>query len=317
MVEKTYNPILEEKDIKITFFQRLPIPDPKKALLLYSTISDSHMLCITYDTNIKISSLTGKKYNRQVDIDLSPHDIRFKDEVLSQDNISKFWVTITATASISDPERVYEAQITDVGSYAENYLIDRIQDQASHFSIRDTITLKQELKDEFQDICYLDSGIKLERIHVDVRADKKYEEFLEQRQDIKYRTELERDKAKASEEMRDIYRDQITAIFSNVATGEIGIEEAIQRSKKEMSQDFDERMRQIKVATDYIKSLGDEMLDDESKLKSVKSLLNSMITSMPNITIEGGKNVSGILEDNKTKEENIYRPLEDDEDEEI
>lgn len=316
MVEKTYNPIMQEKNIKTGIFQRLPIPDTKRAIILLSTISDSRLLCVTTDSNLRMSALAGKKYNRQIDIDLSPHDISFKNEVLSQDNISKFTITVTVTASVTDPERVYLEKVTNVGKYVESYLIGRIEDQASLFSIRDNVALKQELKDDIEGIRYLESGIKLEHVHVIVRIDKKYEEFLEQKQSMKYRTELERDKAKASEEMRGIYQDQITAIFSNFVTGEIGIEEAIQRSKKEMSQDFDERMRQIKEATDYIKSLGEEVLDNEIMTKSVNALLSSMISSIPNIAIEGGKTVSGVLEDNKAKENNIYRQFKDDEDEE-
>jgi len=309
MVEKTYNPMIQEKSIKLGIFQRLPVPDLKRAVILLSTISDSPILCITHDTNLKMSALAGKKYNRQIDIDLSPHDISFKNEVLSQDNISKFTITVTITVSVSDPERVYLEQVTNVGRYIESYLMDKIEDQASRFSIRDSIALKQELKEDIESIRYLESGIKLEHVHITVRIDEKYEAFLEQKQSMRYRTELERDKAKASEEMRSIYQDQITAIFSNFVTGEIGIEEAIQRSKKEMSQDFDERMRQIKEATNYIKSLGEDMLDNENMVKSVQALLNSMISSIPNIAIEGGKTVSGALEDSKAKEGNLYPRL--------
>ena len=58
------------------------------------------------------------------------------------------------------------------------------------------------------------------------------------------------------------------------------------------------------------------MLDNENMVKSVQALLNSMISSIPNIAIEGGKTVSGALEDSKAKEGNLYRPFEEDEDEE-
>lgn len=313
MVQKTYNPIIREEEVKISFFPKLPVPGINKAILMLSTIANSAPLCITRDTNIKVADIRGKKYDRQIEIDMHPHDISFKDEFISQDNVSKFTVTITATASVTNPEQVYENHITDVCSCIEMALTDQIQEIAANYSIDENHNLRHELKEDISSISYFENGISLRNVNVVVKVDEKYQQFLAKNLDIKYQTELESSKAKAGKRMKEIYDDQIAAIFSGVAAGEIGVEEAITRSKANLSKDFDERMRQIKEVTAYIKSLGqDEMIDNKETLKNVNALLNGMMSSISNLSIESSGGASGILEDQEQKAaDNIFRPFED------
>lgn len=313
MVQKTYNPIIREEEVKISFFPKLPVPGINKAILMLSTIANSAPLCITRDANIKVADIRGKKYNRQIEIDMQPHDIGFKDEFISQDNVSKFTVTITATASVTNPEQIYENHITDVCSCIEMALTDQIQEIAANYSIDDNHNLRHELKEDISSISYFENGISLRNVNVVVRVDEKYQQFLAKNLDIKYQTELESSKAKAGKKMKEIYDDQIAAIFSGVAAGEIGVEEAITRSKANLSKDFDERMRQIKEVTAYIKSLEqDEMIDNKETLKNVNALLNGMMSSISNLSIESSGGASGILEDQEQKAaDNIFRPFED------
>ncbi|MBE7722294.1 MAG: hypothetical protein E7243_22660 [Lacrimispora celerecrescens] len=164
-------------------------------------------------------------------------------------------------------------------------------------------------------ISYLENGISLSNCNVIVQVDKKYESFLEKQLDLGYHTEFEKSKAVAAQEMKSIYSDQVTAIFSEFAAGTIGVEEAIQRSKKGLSQDFDERMRQIKEATDYIRSLEkDEMIREGDTLKNVQVLLNGIISSISDLSYAAEKEVAGTLEDHANEEAvNIYREFEEDE----
>ena len=126
MVLKTYDPIINEKKGKRSFFERLPIPEQGRAILLSSTISNLRMVCITRNTNIPMRELNLRKYDHQIDIDLTPHEIYFKNEVLSQDNVSKFSIMVSASARVSDPEKVYQERIRDVGQQVERNLLEAV-----------------------------------------------------------------------------------------------------------------------------------------------------------------------------------------------
>lgn len=315
MIEKTFNPILKEETFKRSFFPKIPIPGPKKAVLLLSGTGETGPFLIENGTQVRIADIRRGKYDQLVEIDLHPYNISFKEEVYSKDNVSKFTVTITATASVTEPDIVYQEQVHDVTQCVQDHFLAQIQEMAAEYSIRENAGLRDEIKRALSDISYLENGISLSNCNVIVQVDKKYESFLEKQLDLGYHTEFEKNKAVAAQEMKGIYADQVTAIFSEFAAGNIGVEEAIQRSKKGLSQDFDERLRQIREATDYIRSLEkDEMIREGDTLKNVEILLNGMISSISDMSHRAEKEVAGTLEDNSSqKGGNPYQEFEEDE----
>ena len=315
MIERTFNPILKEEAFKRSFFSKIPIPGPKKAVLLLSGAGGAEPLLIENGTQVRLADIRRGKYDQLVEIDLHPYNISFKEEVYSKDNISKFTVTVTATANVKEPDIVYQEQVHDVTQCVQDHTLAQIQEKAAKYSIRENAGLKDEIKEALSGISYLENGISLSNCNVIVQVDKKYESFLEKQLDLGYHTEFEKSKAVAAQDMKSIYSDQVTAIFSEFAAGTIGVEEAIQRSKKGLSQDFDERMRQIKEATDYIRSLEkDEMIREGDTLKNVQVLLNGIISSISDLSYAAEKEVAGTLEDHANEEAvNIYREFEEDE----
>lgn len=312
MVIKTYNPIINVDKIKHSFFERLPIPGEGRAILLSSTIANLGIVCITRNTNIRMSDLNLKKYDYQIDIDLSMNEICFKNEVLSQDNVSKFSIMVSAYARVVDPKTVYQEQIRDVCQWAERYLMDMIRERAACFLMEQSTILSQELKRCTEHMNSLEYGIELKDICFDVQVDKIYKEHIEKIKQLDYTTDLERNKALASKIIQDLYSDLDVAAFSDVAMGKIGASEAIQQIKAGRSQDFDEKMRQFSSVMKVLDDLGDT-LDDAQKEQVAKGFLSTMVPSVSNLAIEQGKQVSGILEDRGVGTDNRYRPFDADE----
>lgn len=312
MVLKTYDPIITEKKGKRSFFERLPVPDQGRAILLSSTISNLNMVCITRNTNIQMRELNFRKYDHQIEIDLSPHDIYFENEVTSRDSVSKFLVKVSASARVSDPEKVYQEQIRDVGQQVERYLLEVIRERAASCRMEEGRILSQDLKQYAEQFRFLENGIELRNIHFDVQMDEKYREHIEKIKEINYTTDLERNKALASKVIQELYPDSDVAAFSEVAAGKIGASDAIRQIKAGRSQDFDEKVRQFNAAMKILNDLGDTV-DDPQKEIIAKSFLNTMVPSSA-MVLEQGKQVSGILEDRGTKTDNRYRSFDIDED---
>lgn len=312
MIHKTYNPIIRDEEIKLSLFPKLPIPGPNTAILMMSTLSNSAPLCITQNTNIRISNIRGKKYNREIEIDMQPHDIRFENEYISLDNISKFTITITASAAVTDPESVYMNHITDVCGYIEMVLTDQIQECAGDYSIGENRKMREELKSELSDVRYLESGIVLRNISIGVKTDESYQQLLSGNRDIQYRTHLEKQKAKAGKEIKGMYGDHEDAIFAGIAAGKIDADDAFTRIKTVSSNEFDENLRKIKAVTDQIKELElNDMISNNDARNKTGALINGMVSSVPNLPIDHSSDTMGIS-DNHGTEDNRYRPIEDD-----
>lgn len=311
MVEQTYNPIREESEFKLSFFQRMPVPDRKQAILLFSSTSGADMLCLTHDSTIRLGEIKRNKYNRQLTIDLTSHDVRFQNEVTCRDNISKFIVTVTATVHINDPEQAYYNQVTDVCKHVENSLLPLISERALDFYIEDSNRFRQELQNSIIVPNNLKNGIKLEMVNLYTRGDQKYESFLESQRDIDILEKLEFSRASSAENLKKLYRNPITAIFSEVARGKMDVIEAYERSKRALSEDFDERLRQIKETTNYIRSLeADEMISSADLSKNIHQLLGKLVSF----------NSANAIEENSSKEllestKNKFRPFDEDDNE--
>lgn len=312
MVISTFNPILKEEAFKMSFFSLIPIPGPKKAILLFSSALKGSPLILMSDTKVKTSDIRKGKYDQLVEIDLHPNNVQFEEEFLSDDSVSKFSVTISATAYVSEPDVLYEEQVLDVAALISKVYFNKIQDIASDHSIRDVSGVKYDIKDVLGDGGYVGKGISIQDINVVVKADGKYEQLIRSKTDIDYKVELERKKAESSRELHDLYRESAIAIFSEVAAGNITAEDAVSRTKDSLSSDFDERLRQIKATTDYIKELEkDDMIEAGNTLQKVKDLLNGLVISIPNVSSISQEEPKQIASETEEDKQDIYAPFDD------
>lgn len=314
MVELTFNPIIKEEAYKNGLFPIIPIAGPKRAVLLVAGNSFKTPLVITDESKITISDIRKGKYDQRIDIDMHPNNIRFRQEAVSADNVSKFTIILSATAVVTEPDVVFQEHINDVAGQVENLMLSQIEDKAADFSIRDSSLLKRELRELFSDVNYLGNGISISSININIQVDKKYEDLLKNKLDLKYNAELEQEKAYTAEKMKLIYKDDMTAVFSEFAMGKISSQEAIQKSKEGLAKDFDERMRQMREVTQFVKELEkDEMINKGDTLKNVNSLINKLFGSIDIMSLEGRNNLQLEMEE-EIDYDNIFQPFTDDED---
>lgn len=316
MKEKTFNPVLKEETYKSSFFPVIPIPGQKKAILLLSSITKAEPFVITNDTKVGTKTIRKGKYDQLVEIDMHPYNIKTKIEAVSNDDVSEFLIELTATAEVTEPEVVYSAHVLDVAAFVKESLAAQIQDIASEFSVYDSAALKKTLKQELGNICYLGNGISINSINIIIRLDEKYEKLLKSKRDLNYNVELEENKANAAERMKSVYSDNITAVFSRFAAGEISAEEAISRSKEGISEDFDERMRQYKEMMSYLKELeNQDMIDNSNVRAKAEALVDGIFTSVPEMMLDSQGTTTKSLENGEAEkvQQNIYEIFQDDE----
>ena len=301
MILKTYNPIVNEEAYTTSFFPQIPYASPKTAVLLCRTGSNAKLL-ITENSKVKTSDIKRGKFNWQVEIDMHSHTIAFRGQFLSRDNVSKFEVEIRATASVSEPDSVYNQGVLDVAEAIEEEMRGRIQETASRYDLDSSEQLREAIKAELGDFYQLDSGIQVNNMNVLVRMDPKYEK-------LKEKTQYERIKAAEAQKIQDIYQDGCTAIFTEVAEGRITAAEAIDRVKKSLSDDFDERMRQLRAAAAFANELKEK---DLVRASGVSEQMEQMIRTLLADSGKKGQLNAPVQAPQLENEKNPYAPFDED-----
>ena len=76
MVKKTYNPIKREETYQCGFLPKIPIPEPKCAILLIARREGSRMMVISDESKIKGSDIKKGKYDYLAEIDMHQYNIQ-------------------------------------------------------------------------------------------------------------------------------------------------------------------------------------------------------------------------------------------------
>lgn len=178
---------------------------------------------------------------------------------MSNDNISSFYIEVNAIANINEPMLVYEGYVNDVAEHALSTLSPVLQDIVVELPVSEVNQLRYEIWEHFGSVFYLENDICLSNISVKVQVDRRYQTLLAKKLDIHYTSEMEQEKADVAKKLRQIYDDDITAIFSEVTVGSMSAYEAFDKSRDSLLKDFDERLRQMREITHYLKgSLNDD-----------------------------------------------------------
>ena len=221
----------------------------------------------------------------------------FQIEAISHDKISKFTIEVNAVVQIIDPMIILNEQINDMGLKIENELSGFIKRLASEYTLNEAEILKEKIEQSLNTYTLLESGSKITNIMVIVELDSNYKNHLESERNIRYKEELEKKKAKAAKEVSSLYKDDITAVFSQVVDNKIDVVDAIQMIQKQRNENFEIKLEQVNQLTDYILKL--EETDMEPILNAIMG--EAKITSPD-------RSMKKIIE-----EENEYAPLLNDE----
>lgn len=302
MILTTYDPITAEKAYTVSFFPKIPYAGPQKALIL-SGNGGERRLVITENTRVKTSDLKRGKFSRMAEVDIQPHTVAFKEKYLSVDRVSKFEIEIRATAQVREPEQVYEQGIHDVAQALLEEMEGHLQELAAAYELEESGRLREAVKSELGDYYQLNSGIEVRGIRVSVRMEQQYEK-------LRAKTQYEKAKAVEAKKLQNVYTDSSTAILAELAEENITAEEAVRRMKKGLSEDFDERIRQVRAVAALAEELQNQ---DFLKGSGVAEQMGKAVQELISDSM-GRKKIS--LEEKNPKleaKENPYRPFDEEE----
>jgi len=326
---ETYNPIGPTKDYENGFFSPIPVPPPGYANVLTGGQNTSVPLVIQSRDIPRKEQIRQGKYRWITQIDVQPHRVSFEADLLANDNISHFHLTVDMTARVESPAQVCLDNITDVAAAVKSTLLPDLQAKSILYNADDIQQLRDDISGWLKDVILLNSGIQLANIRSYIRPDQAYinrKETLrreeQEREDklrkLQEKKEYEIGRAKVADELSQVYSSDVTQIFAELAAGTISPEEASERiemrRKSQSAESFDEKMRQLKEVIGLVKTMQDNGIGSPDILTGMSDQLLATLLPSQAAALNGGSPSVKALEGNSPEQQDnsLYAPPSDD-----
>lgn len=305
---KTYNPLISETDFHSSFFVKIPVPSDGEVIVLSG---GAGMLAIDNRNYYSISTrqIRNGQFNKQTRIDVMPHNIEFSFESFSADQVHKFIFTVSAICTVDNPIAIYKSKIKDMCSYAFSDIESTIRDIASSFNPNELSDLIVTLDAKTAVLNTKAVGTDVSNIKVFVNVDELYRGHLKKKTELRQQTELTEAEIQAAKILSESEISDTTAILSEVAKGNITLEQAIVKMKSVRKNDFNDQLEQFtKLSGLYSDLVHDGILTEQQAAEIIKKQLPSIATSSTNNT---GREDFLLLGESSKNEDNPYQVIDD------
>lgn len=305
MITKTFHPIMEESNYENKRFAFIPAPEPGTEVILYASCSGKKLL-ISETPHIRPREIYKDKYDKKIIVDMHQYRVGFGNEYQSKDIGAGFIIEVEAIVNVTEADTVWRSGIYDVAQALEDEMDVKLRNIALQYDIEDIRALQQDLKPYMGEMYLVGTGITIQGIHYVVKLEKKQEELLRNKS-------YEKRRARTAGEIKGMYEDEVVAIFAEVADGAITPAEAMKQAKAGLSADFDERMRQIRVMTQYVEEIRS---NDLAGGEQIADQMMQILGALPFSKQQNEREVLNIERTRDSREKieqhsDIYKPFDD------
>lgn len=326
---ETYNPIGTTKDYENGFFSPIPVPPPGYANVLTGSQNEGVPLVIQSRDIPRKEQIRQGKYRWITQIDIQPHGVSFTAELLANDNISHFHVTVDMLAHVELPGQVCLDNITDVAAAVKSAILPDLQAKAIQYEMDDIQQLRDDVNDWLKGVILLDTGIQLENIRTHIQPDQAYisrkealrraeQEKEDKLRKLREKEEYEMGRARVADKLSTVYASDVTQIFAELASETMTPEEAAQRvearRRNQSAGDFDEKVRQVKEIMELVKMAQDAGIGSPDIVTQTADIVLGGLFASSTPALDGGSPSVPVLEGNSLEQanENPYAPPSDD-----
>lgn len=304
---KTFNPVITESEYKNELFIKIPVPSVGEVILLYGESGLFEIAPGNYN-NISTRQIRAGKFNRQIRIDATAHEISFSFSGISANNVNTFKFIVSAMCKIENAAVIYKTKSRDVCALIKPSLENKIKNIALEYQPNDVSALRSVLNDPCFNNITAYEGIEILSINVDVDVDEKYKKHLETSLEIQNSKQILEKEREAS---RDLAQNGITgveALITDAINGKKSWSEVSQDIRALDNADFDEKIRRI----DIMKNLLDDMVKSGRTTEETAAQL--VAASIASLAPSPEQNQSSLLLNEKASEksnDNPYRAIDD------
>lgn len=304
---KTFNPVIKESEYKYELFVKIPVPSAGEVILLSG---ESGLLEIdprSYNT-ISTRQIRAGKYNHQIRIDATAHEISFSFSGISANNVNTFNFIVSAMCKIENAAVIYRTGIKDICALVKPSLENKIKNIALEYQPNDVSALRSVLNDPCYNNITAYEGIEILSINVEVDVDEEYKKHLKNSLNIDKNSELRKKEIELSQDLAQRGIDETTAIYADVVNGKISLSDAANMLKQINNASFDENFRRLNIVKDTLFDLVEKGILTEEQVAQQLALPISSVTTPTD------KKQSSLLLDEKASDSpnnNPYQVIDD------
>ena len=304
---KTFNPVINECDYKNELFIKIPVPSVGEVTLLSG---ENGLLEINPENYNRISTrqIRVGKYNRQIRMDATAHEISFSFNGISANNVNTFNFIVSAMCKIENAAIIYKTKSRDICALIRPSLENKIKNIALEYQPNDISALRGVLNDPFHNNIASYDGIEILSINIEVDVDEEYKRHLKDSLNIDKNSELRKKEIELSQDLAQRGIDETTAIYADVVTGKISLSDAANMLKQINNASFDENFRRLNIVKDTLFDLVQKgILTEEQAAQQVA-------VSIASLSPSSEQNQSSLLLNENTSEkskDNPYQAIDD------
>lgn len=300
---KTFNPIISEAEYKNDLFVKIPVPCEGEVILL---TGESGLLEIDTRSYKRISTrqIRTGKYNRQIRIDMTAHEISFSFSGTSSNNVNTFDFVISAMCKVKNAAVIYKTGIKDICSIVRPIVENEIKKIAICYEPADISYLRSKLTDSCFNNIVVHDGIEVLNINVNVDVDDEYKKFLKNLKNIDDNSELKKKEIELSQDLAQKGVNEAVAIYADVVNGKISLSDAAKMLKQIDNASFDENLRRLNIVKDTLFDLVEKgILTEEQAALQLALPISSAVTP-------SNKKQSPLLLDESANEKSSNNPYQ-------
>ncbi|GDZ95014.1 hypothetical protein PA905_31950 [Planktothrix agardhii CCAP 1459/11A] len=238
----TYNPIISTEELRLSLFQKRPLPDAQTTIVL----SGEGMELLTIEQGqrgITAGEMIWRKYHTLYKVDITEHPLSFECTLPCSTDAFDFHAKINFRCAVRDAAMIVQRNVTDVlailqptitdvmrnisrdyevenSGMAERKITDRVRQEVYDEGFRSdrfvvTLSLEKEARDRIRKIKSIKEDTKIETttIQSQIELGKQQQELIRQQQQYQMEMEMERHKLELKREEMEIERVEMRMKF--------------------------------------------------------------------------------------------------------
>lgn len=278
---KTFNPIKGESEYKNELFIKIPVPSAGEVIILSGESGLIEIDSRSYGT-VSTRQIRAGRYNRQIKIDVTAHEIEFSFSGTSSNNVNNFNFIVSAMCKVESAATIYGSGIRDVCALVRPALESQIKDIAASYPPSDVSVLRNILNDPYSNNSVAYDGIAISGVKVTVDIDDSYKRHLERLGKLDNEAEVKFKEVEQAKAFAQAGIDEATAIYADVMNGKMSLSDAARKLKQIDNSDFDENIRRLNTVKDVFYDLVEKGILSEEQVAQQLKLQISSVTSSSN-----------------------------------
>ena len=206
----TYNPIISTEELRLSLFQKRPLPDAQTTIVL----SGEGMELLTIEQGqrgITSGEMIWRKYHTLYKVDITEHPLSFECTLPCSTDAFDFHAKINFRCAVRDAAMIVQRNVTDVLAILQPTITDVMRNISRDYEVENSGMAERKITDRVRQEVY-DEGFRSDRFVVTLSLEKEARDRIRKIKSIKEDTKIEtttiQNQIKLEEQQQKLIRQQ-------------------------------------------------------------------------------------------------------------